>query len=81
MEVKGNLKSFKVSWVKAHQDSKQPIDKLPLEAQLNAIADKDVNAFRENLLPSLEPSVSPTVFPSLQAYITINRCIITGKLY
>eukprot|EP00957_Ditylum_brightwellii_P084054 6390376-Ditylum_brightwellii.AAC.1 len=81
MEAKGNLKSFKISWVKAHQDSKCSINELPLEAQLNVTADKDANAFRENLPPSLKSLLSPIVFPSLKAYITMNGCIITGKLH
>eukprot|EP00957_Ditylum_brightwellii_P026392 1996383-Ditylum_brightwellii.AAC.1 len=74
LEVKGNLKLFKASWVKAHQDSNQSTNNLPLEAQLNVIADINVNAFQEHYPPSLEPSDSPV-------YITINDCIITGKLY
>eukprot|EP00957_Ditylum_brightwellii_P132576 10110450-Ditylum_brightwellii.AAC.1 len=80
MKVKDNLKSFKVSWVKAHQDSKQSINKLPLKAQLNVTADKDVNASRENLPLSLKQSTSPVVSPSLKAYIIINEYLITGKL-
>eukprot|EP00957_Ditylum_brightwellii_P069236 5256649-Ditylum_brightwellii.AAC.1 len=65
MEVNGNLKSFNESWVKAHQDSRQSTNKLPLKAQWNVIADIDANAFQKNQPLSLEPSDSPIIFPSL----------------
>eukprot|EP00957_Ditylum_brightwellii_P194735 14833515-Ditylum_brightwellii.AAC.2 len=66
MEVKGNLKSFKASWVKAYQDSKRSINELPLKAQPNVTSDKDVNAFRETQPPSLKPLVNCT-----NGYMTI----------
>eukprot|EP00957_Ditylum_brightwellii_P140079 10673679-Ditylum_brightwellii.AAC.1 len=44
------------------------------------MADVDANAFRVNTPTHLSPSTTPTIFPSLKAYTTVNGCTITGKL-
>eukprot|EP00957_Ditylum_brightwellii_P203698 15335827-Ditylum_brightwellii.AAC.1 len=72
MASKDDAFELKVSWVKAHLDEKTPINELMLEEQLNVKADADVNSFRANTPSHLEPSPTPTVFPSTSAWITID---------
>eukprot|EP00957_Ditylum_brightwellii_P138535 10559740-Ditylum_brightwellii.AAC.1 len=75
-----DLHGIKASWVKAHQDDKKSGAELLLDTKLNIMADADVNAFCVNSSTHLSPSTTPTVFPSLKAYITDNGCTIISKL-
>eukprot|EP00957_Ditylum_brightwellii_P164734 12542446-Ditylum_brightwellii.AAC.1 len=43
--IKQNIPSFNTSWVKAHQDDSTALEDFPLDAQLNVMADADVNSF------------------------------------
>eukprot|EP00957_Ditylum_brightwellii_P095855 7303166-Ditylum_brightwellii.AAC.1 len=42
--------------------------------------DADVNAFCNTTPEHLDPSITPTLFPSSAAFITMNGCVITSKL-
>eukprot|EP00957_Ditylum_brightwellii_P113391 8645988-Ditylum_brightwellii.AAC.1 len=44
------------------------------------MADVDVNFFCTNHPPGLAPSSTPTIFPSILAYLTINGLTVTSKL-
>eukprot|EP00957_Ditylum_brightwellii_P058274 4418576-Ditylum_brightwellii.AAC.1 len=44
------------------------------------MADADVNSFHTNPLPGLVPSSTPTIFPSILTYLTINRLTVTSKM-
>eukprot|EP00957_Ditylum_brightwellii_P176708 13458903-Ditylum_brightwellii.AAC.1 len=44
------------------------------------MADADVNSFQINPPPRLAPSTTPTIFQSLNAYLTVNGLTVTGKL-
>eukprot|EP00957_Ditylum_brightwellii_P016943 1277415-Ditylum_brightwellii.AAC.1 len=44
------------------------------------MADADVNSFQTNPPPRLAPSTTPMIFPSLNAYLTINGLTVTSKL-
>eukprot|EP00957_Ditylum_brightwellii_P183068 13944454-Ditylum_brightwellii.AAC.1 len=79
-DTKLGLASFSVHWVKAHQDNTKPLDDLTLEARLNVIADSDVNSFQINTLSGLQPFSTPAMFPSLNAFLKINGCTVTGKM-
>jgi hypothetical protein len=43
--IKQNIPDFKTSWVKAHQNNDKALADLTLDAQLNVMADADVNSF------------------------------------
>eukprot|EP00957_Ditylum_brightwellii_P165087 12568974-Ditylum_brightwellii.AAC.1 len=51
MRKKGPI--VKAEWVKAHQDNMDSFDDLPMEAQMNCLADQDVTNFRHNTPPQL----------------------------
>eukprot|EP00957_Ditylum_brightwellii_P125102 9536703-Ditylum_brightwellii.AAC.1 len=44
------------------------------------MADADVNSFQTNSPPSLAPSTTPMIFPSLTAYLTVNRLTVTSEM-
>eukprot|EP00957_Ditylum_brightwellii_P047313 3594855-Ditylum_brightwellii.AAC.1 len=44
------------------------------------MADVDVNLFCTNLLLALAPFSTPTIFPSLHTYLTINGLTVTNKM-
>jgi hypothetical protein len=77
--TKHNLPEFTATWVKAHQDDGTALEDLPLDSQLNVMADADVNSFRINPPHRLRPSTTPTIFPSLHAYLTVNGLTVTSK--
>eukprot|EP00957_Ditylum_brightwellii_P037913 2867273-Ditylum_brightwellii.AAC.1 len=64
--VKKTIPTVKVSWVKAHQDDKADTEDLPLNAQLNVMADADVNSFRVDPSHELEPASTPILFPTMK---------------
>jgi hypothetical protein len=78
--VKSKGINLHMEWVKAHQDNSTPVELLPLEAQLNVIADADVTAFRINTPPSLTPTATPIQFTSTRASIAINTTVSTSNL-
>eukprot|EP00957_Ditylum_brightwellii_P165317 12587466-Ditylum_brightwellii.AAC.1 len=80
MEVKQDVSKFKAFWVKAHQDNNKPKQELNLDAQLNVLANADMNAFHDTTPEHLEPSTTPTLFPLSAVFITVNGCVITSKL-
>eukprot|EP00957_Ditylum_brightwellii_P082015 6236516-Ditylum_brightwellii.AAC.1 len=58
-----------ISWVKAHQDKKKPFHNLPLDAQLNCIADKGAAQFCTSASPELQPTESLIELPQNKAYM------------
>eukprot|EP00957_Ditylum_brightwellii_P027750 2097265-Ditylum_brightwellii.AAC.1 len=44
------------------------------------MVDADMNVFCDNTPDHLEPSTTPTLFPYLAAFITVNGCVITSKI-
>eukprot|EP00957_Ditylum_brightwellii_P136572 10414737-Ditylum_brightwellii.AAC.1 len=70
--VKQCMPPFRASWVKAHQDDKADLEDPTLDAQLNVMADVDVNSFQVNTPTGLAPAFTPILFPTQRAYITIN---------
>eukprot|EP00957_Ditylum_brightwellii_P133826 10203765-Ditylum_brightwellii.AAC.1 len=44
------------------------------------MADADVNSFRTNPPPRLAPFTTPMIFPSLNAYLTVNGLTVSSKL-
>eukprot|EP00957_Ditylum_brightwellii_P048139 3653858-Ditylum_brightwellii.AAC.1 len=80
MEVKQDVSQFKTFWGKAHQDNNKSEQELNLNAQLNVLADADVDIFHNTTPEHLEPSTTPTIFPLSAAFITVNGCVITNKL-
>eukprot|EP00957_Ditylum_brightwellii_P120744 9210256-Ditylum_brightwellii.AAC.1 len=80
MEVKQDVSQFKTFWVKAHQDNNKSRQELNLGAQINVLADADVNTFQNTTPEHLEPSTTLTLFSLSAAFITVNGCVITSKL-
>eukprot|EP00957_Ditylum_brightwellii_P206574 15349062-Ditylum_brightwellii.AAC.1 len=80
MVVKQDVSQFNAFWIKAHQDNNKPYQELNLDAQLNVLADADVDAFHNITSEHLEPSITPTLFPLSATFITVNGCVITKKL-
>eukprot|EP00957_Ditylum_brightwellii_P126795 9664930-Ditylum_brightwellii.AAC.1 len=70
---------IKISQIKAHQDDKNPVNELTLEARLNMMTDTNVNAFRFYTPPHLESLSTPPEFPSSKVHMMINGCITTGS--
>eukprot|EP00957_Ditylum_brightwellii_P112267 8559703-Ditylum_brightwellii.AAC.1 len=60
--MKQNGPPIEAEWVKAHQDSTESFNDLPIEAQMNCLADQDVTKFHHNTPPPLEPTTTPLLF-------------------
>eukprot|EP00957_Ditylum_brightwellii_P067797 5146300-Ditylum_brightwellii.AAC.1 len=69
-----------ISWVKAHQGEKKPFHELPLDAQLNCIADKDAEQFHTSASPDLQPTEVPPKLPQNKAYMIANGTLVTNNL-
>eukprot|EP00957_Ditylum_brightwellii_P015964 1202547-Ditylum_brightwellii.AAC.1 len=64
-----------ISWVKAHQDKKKPFHDLPLDTQLNCIADKDTEKFCKTAPPELQPTEVPLELLLNKAYMIVNGTV------
>ena len=78
--MKQNGPLIEAEWVKAHQDNTESFNDLPLEAQMNCLADQDVTNFCHNTPPQLEPTTTPLLFPPNKAFMKINNRHITNNL-
>eukprot|EP00957_Ditylum_brightwellii_P209245 15360945-Ditylum_brightwellii.AAC.1 len=64
--------NFSISLVKAHQDEKQPFHELPLDAQLNCIADKYAEHFCTSASPDLQSTEFPPKLQQNKTYMIVN---------
>jgi hypothetical protein len=77
---KKGVPNLNVSWVKAHQDNKTPIDDLPLDAVLNCKVDKDAESFQLTACADLRPKLTPPALPLTKVYLVLNNTVITNNL-
>eukprot|EP00957_Ditylum_brightwellii_P043577 3303316-Ditylum_brightwellii.AAC.1 len=69
-----------ISWVKAHQDKKKLFHDLPINTQLNCIADKDAEQFCTSASLDLQPTEALPELLQNKAYMIVNGTVVTNNL-
>jgi hypothetical protein len=71
-----------IRWVKAHQDTRQPVGALPLNAQLNIKADQLATDYYQAMKSNTTKMIAranPLRLPACPVFITVNGQDITAK--
>ena len=77
--IQANIK-VKPQWVKAHQDQTTQLEDQTLDARLNIQADANVTTFRHDPPDHIQPTDTPTIFPTMNATLIINETYVTANL-
>jgi exonuclease III len=72
--IRTSSHKLKLHHVKSHQDKTSPVEHLPIEAQLNVLADNIANEMHNHPSPT-----KYNMIPGTGAYITINDNVITSN--